>query len=188
MYNLLVPRSLGRRKTRDTAFTYRMGGGFAGDVNRGHPASIQPCLIDPTNPPTLSGQAVVVVAASQGVRPLAAGDGALTDIWGVIVRSFPFQQALATGQYGAIGYGVTAPAAAMPVDVLVGGYIFVSVVGSPVKGGPVYIWTAAAAGAHVQGGFEAVNPAGNGIALNAVKFAWNSPPDSTGVAELKITL
>lgn len=184
---LIVPRSLGRMRTCDTSFQFRMGAGFAGDVNRGHPASIQPCLIDPTNPPTLSGQPVLVAAASQGVRVLGVADQAITDVWGVVVRDFPFQQATTINSYGAVAYGVAAPAAAMPVSILRGGYIFVAVVGSPIKGGPVYVWTAASAGAHVQGGFEAVNPAGNGAALNPLKFAWNSPPDATGIAELAIT-
>ena len=35
-----------RQKTRDVAFTFRMGAGFAGDVNRTHPASIEPVMIE----------------------------------------------------------------------------------------------------------------------------------------------
>jgi hypothetical protein len=33
------------RKVRDVAFTYRMGAGFAGTVNRSHPASINHFLV-----------------------------------------------------------------------------------------------------------------------------------------------
>jgi hypothetical protein len=179
-------RSLGRFRTCDTAFTFRMNAGFAGEVNRGHPASIQPCLVDPTNPPTAYGQPVLVAPASQGVRVLAAGDQALTDIWGVTARPYPIQQATTSQQYGAVPYGSVAPPLAQPIDVVRSGYVMVSVVGSPVKGGAVYIWTAAPAGAHVTGGFEAVAPAGNGMALLATKYAWNSPPDASGVAELII--
>lgn len=171
-------------RTVDTAFTFRMGAGFAGDINRGHPASIQACLIDPNSPPTLYGQAVVVDAGTQGVRPIGAGDGALTEIWGVTVRPYPIQQATTANNYGEIPYGAGAPPSLQPVDVLRGGYVFVPVVGNPVKGGAVYIWYAASGGGHTQGGFEAGATGGSTIALNAADYYWNSPPDSTGVAEL----
>jgi hypothetical protein len=189
MKKLIIPRSLGRFRTCDVAFTYRMNAGFAGDVNRGHPASILPCLADPTTPPTAFGQPVVAVAATNGVRPLAAGDGGLTDIFGITVRPYPTQSvAAAAYPYGDVILGGGAPAVKQPVDVLRAGYIFVSVVGQPVKGGLVYIWTAASSGAHIQGGFESVAPGGSGIALPAGRFWWNSPPDNTGIAELAVVL
>src|SRR5262249_5668758 len=75
----------GRARTRDygsTAIAYRMQAGFPGDVNRMHPASIEPCLIDASAPPTAYGQAVLVDGTTQGVRPLVAGDQALTDVYG----------------------------------------------------------------------------------------------------------
>lgn len=48
----------GRRRTHDAtnAFPFRMNTGFAGDVNRTHPASIEPCLIDPSHYPTSSAR------------------------------------------------------------------------------------------------------------------------------------
>lgn len=181
-------RSLGRHRTCDTAFTFRMGAGFAGDVNRGHPASILPCLIDPTNPVTLFGIPVIVVTTSNGVRPFAAGDTALVDAFGVSVRPFPYQQATTANNYGAVAYGAGAPSTLQPLDVLRAGYIMVPVVGTVTKGGAVFVWCAAASGAHVQGGFEAAASGGNTAALATPKFMWNSPADSTGIAELSITL
>lgn len=178
----VLRRSLGRYRTVDTAITFRMGAGFAGDVNRGHPSSIQPCLIDPNAPPTAYGQAVVVDPATGGVRPMVAGDQALTEIWGVTVRPYPIQQA-AGSNYGQIGYGAGAPPLLQPIDVLRGGYVMVPVVGAPVKGGVVYIWTAASGGGHIQGGWEAAASGGNTATLDGI-YQWNSPPDSTGIAEL----
>lgn len=188
--NLIRPaRSLGRFRTCDVAFQYRMGAGFAGDVNRGHPASIQPCLIDAAAPPTLSGQAVVVDPTTQGVRPLVAGDSALTGIWGVTVRAYPFQQALTGGgRVGAIGFGVAAPNSQQPIDVLTAGYIMVNVVGATLKGAPVFIWIAASSGAHVQGGFEQAATGGSTISLDTARYFWNSPPDASGIAELRIVV
>jgi len=179
-------RSLGSQKTRDTSFTFRMGAGFAGDVNRGHPASIQPSLISPINPITAYGQACVIDTAggaNGGVRPLAAGDIALTEIWGVTCRPYPMQQTSNSNFSGAAGYGSVTPPPQQPVDVLRGGYIMVSVVGAPARGGTVYVWCAASGGGHTQGGFEAAASGGNTCTLDA-QYQWNSPADSSNIAEL----
>jgi hypothetical protein len=180
-------RSLGRHRTVDTAFTFRMGAGFAGDVNRGHPASIQPSLISPNNPVTAYGQPVVIDTsggANGGVRPLSAGDTALTDIWGITVRPYPIQQPTTANNYGAVPYGgAIVPPALQPIDIMRGGYMMVSVVGAPARGGTVYIWCAASGGGHIQGGFEAAASGGNTATL-AAPWAWNSPADSNGIAEI----
>lgn len=178
-----VLRSVGRHRTVDTSFTFRMGAGFAGDVNRGHPSSILPCLIDPTNPVTAYGQPVLAVAASGGVRPFAVADQALTTMFGVTVRPYPIQQATTANQYGSAPYGSVAPPLQQPIDILRGGYVMVPVVGAPAKGGIVYIWTAASGGGHTQGGFEAAAPGGSGATLDG-SWSWNSPADSNGIAEL----
>lgn len=175
-----------RFRTVDTSVQFRMGAGVPGDVNRGHPASIQPAIIDPNSPPTAYGQAVVIDGATNGARPIGAGDGALTEIWGVTVRPYPIQQPTTANSYGEAPYGTSAPPALQPVDVLRGGYVMVSVntsVAAPVKGGAVYIWYAASGGGHVQGGFEGGATGGSTIALDS-SYQWNSPPDSNGIAEL----
>lgn len=186
-----VKRSLGRHRTTDTAIPFRMAAGFAGDVNRAHPASIQPCLISPVNPVTAYGQAVVVDTAggsNNGVRPIAgAGDNGLTEIWGVTARPYPIQQATTSNQYGAAPYGSVAPPLLQPVDVVRGGYVLVNVntsVASPVKGGAVFIWYAVSGGGHIQGGFEGGATGGSTIALNVNDYQWNNAPDASGVAEL----
>src|ERR1039458_1133298 len=145
MRNKLIDprRSLGRFRTCDVAFAFRAGAGFPGDVNRGHPASIQPCSIDASAPPTQYGQAVVVDPTTQGVRPIVAGDSALTWIWGVVCRPYPFQQSTTSLSYGAANFGVAGVANAQPIDVMTGGYMIVSVssvYGAPVKGAPVFIF------------------------------------------------
>lgn len=188
--HVLRGRSVGRYRTVDTAFTFRMGAGFAGDVNRGHPASIQPALNSPANPVTAYGQAVVVDTGgggNEGVRPIAGGDGALTEIWGVAVRPYPIQQSTTGNNYGAVPYGSVTPPAQQPIDVLRGGYVMVPVntsVASPIKGGAVFIWYAASGGGHTQGGFEGGATGGSTIALNVNDYQWNNAPDSNGIAEL----
>jgi len=178
---------VGRARTLDvavsTAIPYRMRAGFPGDVNRTHPFSVEPAVNDPDDPVLGYGRAVVVVTANNSVRNMKAGDGALTKIYGVSVRPYPIQQS-SGGMDAAFGTGT--PPQNQPVDVLRSGYIMVPVVGSPTKGGAVYVWIAADSGDHVQGGFEAAADGGNTILLasDTGSITFNGPPDSEGVTEL----
>lgn len=175
---------VGRARTCDISFGYRMGAGFPGDVNRTHPANIEPTLIDPSAPPTLYGQAVVVDATSQGVRPLVAGDSSLTAIYGITVRPFPIQ-GQSSSNYGASNIGAATPPTSQPMDVLRSGYIMSTLSGSAaaVKGGTVYVWVAASTGTHIQGNFEAAATGGSTIQLDA-KTSFNGPADASGVVEI----
>jgi len=178
-----------RMKTQDVAFAFRMGAGFPGDVNRTHPASIEPCLIDANAPVTAFGQPVLVDATTQGVRPFAAGDQSNTVAagYGVTVRPYPFQQSSASN-YGAAAIGAGAPPITGIVDVLRSGYIMAVLAagGSPVKGGAVYVWSAASAGAHVQGGVEAAYSAGNTTQL--LNATFNGSPDASGNVEIAFNI
>lgn len=178
---------VGRRKTHDIAITYRMPAGFVGDVNRTHPASIEPCLIDATNPPTLYGQAVVADDTStNGVRIPATGDAA-TAIYGVTVRPFPFQQQ-ATTNYGAATIGGEIPPSSGAIDILRSGYIMVVAQGvAPTyKGAPVKVCTVAGTG-YVAGGFSADTVSGTFVSLDS-KSSWNGPADANGIAELAFNI
>lgn len=186
MKSIITRNSLGRMRTKDVAYPFVMPAGFAGDVNRGHPASILPAQLDPNNPLTAFGQAAMAsTAVPNTVRLVAIGDAAATAIWGVSVRPYPFQAQTATN-YGAVGAG-GAPALVQPIDILTAGYILVPVVGAVIKGGSVWVWVGATGGGHTLGGFEGAGGGGNTMAL-AGNYLWNSPADATGLAELKITL
>lgn len=169
-----------------TAFQFRMPAGFPGDVNRGHPSSIEPCLVDAAAPPTAFGQAVVVDATTEGVRPIVAGDSALTLIWGITVRPYPFQ-ASTGGAYGSAAFGSATPQTPGAIDVLKAGYIMAKLnVGSvsPTKGAPVYIWYAATSGNHIQGGFESANTGGSTLQLDPSLYSFNGPSDADGNVEI----
>lgn len=178
---LLGEREMGRARTCDVAFTYRMGAGFAGDVNRTHPFSVEPALIDASAPPLGYGLAVLADAASNGVRQIAAGDQGTVYIYGVTVRPYPTQQ-----QSGGMSspFGSVTPPASGVIDVLRMGYIMVPIVGAVAKGGLVYVWAAASGGGHLQGGFEAASSAGNTIALPITLAEFNGPADANGIGEL----
>lgn len=166
------------------AFQFRMGAGFAGDVNRTHPASIEPANNDTTNPVAFAGSAAIVNTAANTVRSPLAGDTALTDIWGILVRAYPTQQSTAALAYAGAAFGSIAPGTVQPVDILRSGYILVPVVGAVTKGGLVYIWVAATGGGHTQGGFEAAATGGSTMTLSSGRAFWNGPADANGIAEL----
>jgi hypothetical protein len=169
-----------RAKTRDVAFAYRMGAGFAGDVNRTHPFSATPNLQDATTPVRLYGDPCVVNTAANTVRGFTAGDTAITRMYGVAVRPFPTQQST-TSQ----GLGAGAASTSQPLDVLDSGFIMVKCnVGTPTKDGLVYVWCAASSGSHVQGGFEAAATGGSTAAIANARF--NGPPDANGICEIRV--
>jgi hypothetical protein len=137
-----------------TAINFRMPAGFPGCVNRSHPASIEPVLIDASAPPLLYGQAVLIDPTTQGVRPIVAGDltASAFDCYGVTVRPFPLQQATVTGAL----YTAVPPTSGV-IDVAREAYIMIGFNKSgsaPVKNGQAYVWAAATSGAHIQSGWE----------------------------------
>ncbi len=178
-----------RMKTKDAAFQFRMGAGFAGDVNRSHPASIEPTLIDASAPPTLYGQPVLVDATTQGVRPFASGDQSNTVAagYGITVRPYPTQQSSASN-FGAAALGAATPPVTGIIDVLRAGYIMVNLPagGTPVKGGAVYVWAAASSGSHVLGAVEAAYTAGSTTQL--LNATFNGSPDASGNVEIAFNI
>ncbi len=170
---------------RDVAFPFRMGAGFAGDVNRTHPFSEEPNIVDPTSPPLIYGQAVILNTVNNGMRPFVAGDTAVTIPYGFLVRPFPITGGSANPLVTQ-GIGAATPPTQGAIDVLRQGYILVQVNGATVKGGAVFVWCAASTGSHIQGGFEAAASGGNTAALDVNRFAYNGAPDSSGVVEMVI--
>lgn len=175
--------------TKDVAFPYRMGAGFPGDVNRTHPASIEPVLQSSGHPALLYGEAVINDAAvANTVRPLAAGDAAVTIIVGVTVRPYPIQNLtgnINAGQGDALGSGT--PPAVGAIDVLRTGYVMVKIPAgqATIKGGAVFVYVNASNGLHIQGGFE--NAGGGALAsLDTTKYQFNGPADVSGNVEIVV--
>jgi hypothetical protein len=174
-----------RARTRDVSFTYRMGAGFPGDVNRTHPASILPGLMDVTNPVPFYGQPALINGAANSYKAFLAADIAVTTIAGVLVRPYPTQQTVG-GMTSTLG--VATPPVTGVVDVINAGFVMVQcsdfAAHPPVKGGAVYVWAAATAGNHVLGGFEASATGGSTATIANARF--NGPPDANGVCELQV--
>lgn len=178
---------LGRHRTVDVAFQYRMGAGFTGDVNRTHPFTVEPCAVDPTSPPLFYGQAVVIDATSHLVRRVLDGDDALTNIYGIAVRPYPFQDAVAVN-YGAVGIGAAIPPTKQPIDVLRAGYIMAVMHGVPNKGDPVYVWADPDGGGEIAGQFTTTTTAGSTIGPLPGQTTYQGGVDSSGVGEVAFNI
>lgn len=172
-----------RAATHDVAFDLRMGAGFPGDVDRTHPASIVPGLMNVSvQAPRLFGDPVIIDTATNSYRGFVAGDTAVTVADGIVVRPYPTQQ---TSGGMLSQFGIGAPAPNQPVDILNDGYIMAKVnSGTPTKNGAVFVWCAASSGAHVQGGFETVASGGNTAALSNLRY--DGPPDANGITRVVI--
>lgn len=172
--------------TLDIAFGFRMGAGFPGDVNRTHPFSVMPGLVNSSvQAPRLYGDPVLVDTATNSYRGIVVGDQSATPttIDGIAARPYPVQQT--TGGM-ASAFGTAAVITNQPLDVLDGGLIMVRIPPgqTPTKKGAVWVWCAASSGAHIQGGFESVVSAGNTLPITNALF--NGPPDAAGIVELRI--
>lgn len=194
LFGTKAGRFVGRARVTDTitypytTLQYRMAAGFPGDVNRSHPASVIPAVNSATAPVLYPGQGCVVDTATNTIRALAAGDTAVTDLYGITVRSYPTQVSSASA-YGSTSFGVGTLPAGQAVDVLRQGYILGQLnasAGVPTKGGAVFIWVAATSGGHTQGGFETAASAGNTLALDTAKYQYNGSADANGVVEISI--
>jgi hypothetical protein len=168
------------------AYAYRMPAGIPGEVTRySVGTTIEQQLVDPNNPPLSYGIPVVIDAVTFGARGLVAADVLGFNVpYGCIVRPYPIQPSSALN-YGASPVGSPGiPPTQGIVDILKRGYMSVAVAFAgpgPVKGGQVYIWTAASAGPQIQGGFTSDGPSANVIAAPAY---FTGPTDSAGNGEI----
>ena len=180
----------GRCKTRDDAFKFRMGSGFPGDITRTHPANIEGCLNSLNSPINAYGVPVVVDSAdtNKGLRPLAAGDSGLTQVYGFSVRPFP-QQTRTGGDSAPFDSTTPATPPVGAISILRQGSIIARLnVGStpPVKGGQVYVWVAATSGNHLQGQLESAANGGNTAVLSGAGSiaTFQGPADANSNVEI----
>jgi hypothetical protein len=163
-----------------------MPAGIPGEVTRySVGTTIEQQLMDANAPVAAYGLPVVIDATALAVRGLVATDVTGFNVpYGAIVRPFPIQPASATN-YGQVAVGSPGvPPTSGIVDILKRGYMSVAVAYSgagPVKGGQVYIWTAASAAPHIQGGFTSDGPSANVITAPAY---FVGPADSSGNSEI----
>lgn len=181
--------SVVRARTHDAAFTYRMGAGFAGDVNRTHPFSDFAGLQDSTTPVRFYGDPALRDTTHNAWRGIVAGDASdstAINIAGVAVRPYPLQPSAASN-YGAVTLGdPVAPPTTGIVDFITQGVVMVKVRGTGTVNinSPVFIFAAANETGHVLGGLEIAAITGKTVPVANARF--RGPVDANGITEMEV--
>lgn len=153
------------------AFLYRMPSGIPGDNSRPSVATIEPVMLDSTNPFAVYG--VPGKIAGGKFVPLAEGDPA-TVIYGLLVRAYPAMGSEITNLMGprnSVG------------DAMRRGYMTVKLnAGTSALGGAVYVRVGAASATKPIGGIEAVADSTNTVVLTGATFM--SAADADGNVEI----
>jgi len=163
-----------------TVYTTTVPAGVPGTVQ--DPSStVESGVYDQATPPLAFGAPVKLKAGL--VSAIEAGDAA-TDFYGILARTNPDQ----SGDANFNGFGAGAPDATRTASTVVGGPGYITVactIGTPVKGGAVYMRVVEALPALV-GDLEATADGVNNVLLtNAV---WDaSGKDADNAARLKVT-
>lgn len=161
------------------AITYRMPVGFPGVISRVNVGeTIEPEILDPVTPPTAFGRFVKFVNGL--IQPLTGGESA-TDIIGLLVKPYPFQESSANEALGA-----AIPDPTRPGDILKRGYMSVTVDnGVPAKHGQVYA-RVTVNGTLAVGNIETGADSGNCVAVAGCFFT--GPADANNVTEIEFNL
>lgn len=155
------------------AFLYRMPSGIPGDVSRKSHSTIEAHLAKGN----FGAFGVFGKLTADGFVPLTADD---TDVYGLIVRSYPTQSALN-------GMGAAIPQSGIIQDVLRRGYMTVKCnVGNAKKAGAVFVRVAAGTELKPIGGIEAVADAKNTIELKNAMFMHDA--DAQGNVEISFNI
>ena len=160
-----------------TAFLYRAPSGVAGDITRQQDTIVESGLLNAAAAPAAFGAPVKIVSGK--FEKIASGDDA-ADFAGVLSRIAP-SIAGDTAETFASG----TPNVKGIQGIVVKGYMNVKcAVGTPVRGGAVYMRVVAATGKAI-GDFEATADSTNSVALTGVTWAVDGK-DADSVAEIRI--
>ena len=155
------------------AFLYRMPSGIPGDVSRKSHSTIEAHLAKGS----FGAFGVFGKLTADGIVPLEAAD---TDVYGLIVRSYPTQSALN-------GLGAAIPQSGIMQDVLRRGYMTVRCnAGNAKKAGAVFVRIAAGTELKPIGGIEAIADAANTIELKNAMFMHDA--DAQGNVEISFNI
>lgn len=160
-----------------TSILYRASSGVAGDVTRPDNTVIEPGLLNAAKAPAAFGTPVKIVSGK--FEKIEASDAA-TVFYGVLTRIAPS----ISGDLNQTFSGGT-PNTTTVQGIAREGYVnVVCPVGTPVRGGQVYMRITADTGKYV-GDFETAADSGKCVALTGVTWAVGGK-DSSNVTEIRI--
>lgn len=159
------------------SYLERMPAGVAGSITRERDTVVESVFLNPLKPVLAFGAPVKLVAGK--AEPFAAGDTAAS-FYAILSRVAP---SISGGTTEVFSNGT--PNIKQLAGIVVKGYVnAVCKVGTPVRGGIVYVRVVAAAGKLI-GDFEATADGGNSVALIGVVWAVDGK-DANNITEIKI--
>jgi hypothetical protein len=163
------------------AYLFQAPNGVAGDITRTDVTNVEPAMLKAVSSVFAQAFGIPMAYVTGGISQWQ-GSNVAADFAGVLVREVP-SIAGSTDQT----FPLAVPNPVQPQGLAVRGYVSVLCkVGTPVRGGVVYIRTVAS-GAKLIGDFEATSDPGNNVALSATQAEWATDgKDADNNAELRI--
>lgn len=161
---------------------YTAPAGIAGAITRVDDTTVEPGFFAAANFPTLFGQPVKVEAGT-GKFLLMGASSVVGDFYGVVAREVPSLGTATAGQL----FGQGGPNPAYAHGIVTRGFMNVlCVVGTPVRGQPVYVRIVDAGAGKAVGQFEATADGANNLLIPGLSWAVNGKEASTNVAEIRL--
>lgn len=160
------------------AYLYNAPSGVEGDITRTDESNVEPAMLVS---PFAQKFGIPVKYATGGIVPFAGGEVA-ADFAGVLTRAAP-----GISNTVLSGFDDNVPNPETPQNLMVRGYASVKcTIGTPVRGGVVYVRIVAASGKAI-GDFEATADGSNNIALTAAQAEWASDgKDDSNNSEIRV--
>jgi hypothetical protein len=171
------------------AYTFRMPAGIPGECTRFNVigTTIRAEKQNATTPITQYG--VLCVVDQNGARPVLVTDSAMPPQvnLGISIRPYVSSDLGVGYPMGVVGFGGGTPPATGIIDIMYRGYASVKLNGATAatRNSPAYVWFAASAAPHVQGGWEA---ASNASAFAVPSAAYAGAADAGGTTELAFNI
>jgi hypothetical protein len=165
-----------------TSYLYQAPAGVPGDVTRPDESNVEPAMLVAVSSVYAQAFGIPMKYASGGISQFASGDAA-TVFAGILIREAP-----SIAGSAAQGFDDAVPNPDQPQGLLVRGYASVKcVVGTPARGGVVYVQSVANGGVAV-GAFRADGTdSGNAVALTLTQASWASDgKDADNNAEIRV--
>lgn len=165
------------------AYLYQAPAGVPGDITRVDETNVEPAMLDAVASVYAQKYGIPMVYGSDGnIQQYASGNTA-AQFAGILARSAPE----ISGNLNA-GFDDTVPNPVQPQNLVVRGYVSVKcAVGTPVRGGVVWIRVVASSG-HVIGDLETADAgAGATVALSLTQASWAcNGKDADNNAEIRV--
>ncbi len=164
------------------AYLYQAPAGVVGDITRVDETNVEPAMLIALSTVYAQAFGIPMVYASGGIQQWGAGKVA-TDFAGILARSAPE----ISGNLNS-GFSDTIPNPDQPQNLVVRGYVSVICkVGTPARGGVVWIRVAASSG-HVIGDLETADAGGGAtIALLQTQASWAvDGKDADSITEIRV--